>query len=164
VCDQADVLQRVADKNAGSKLHTGCHGQELSRINARTAKLQAELWSAVQVPDSAQPNVVALAVEGMNDVLNSQGYTQAAWWNRILAAGWGLMAAIAVCANALVGLGARNAKQGFTLLLILPLVVAIAFFLIADIDSPRGGFILVKPPNLLSLSAIAALALMKSAN
>ena len=54
--DQADVLQRVADKNAGSKLHTGCHGQELSRINARTAKLQAELWSAVQVPDSAQPN------------------------------------------------------------------------------------------------------------
>ena len=38
------------------------------------------------------------------------------------------------------------------MLLILPLVVAIAFFLIADIDSPRGGFILVKPPNLLSLS------------
>ena len=153
MCDQADVLQRVADKNAGSKLHTGCHGQELSRINARTEKLQAELWSAVQVPASAQPNaVVALAVEGMNDVLNSQGYTQAAWWNRIPAAGWGLMAAIAVCANALVGLGARNAKQEFTLLLILPLVVAIAFFLIADIDSQRGGFILVKPPNLLSLS------------
>lgn len=129
------------------------YGQELSRINARTAKLQAELWSAVQVPASAQPNaVVALAVEGMNDVLSSQGYTQAAWWNRIPAAGWGLMAAIAVCANALVGLGARNAKPEFTLLLILPLVVAIAFFLIADIDSPRGGFILVKPPNLLSLS------------
>ena len=95
-------------------------GQELSRINARTAKLQAELWSAVQVPASAQPNaVVALAVEGTNDVLNSQGYTQAAWWNRIPAAGWGLMAAIAVCANALVGLGARNAKQEFTLLLII---------------------------------------------
>ena len=64
-------------------------GQELSRINARTAKLQAELWSAVQVPASAQPNaVVALAVEGINDVLNSQGYTQAAWRNRIPAAGW----------------------------------------------------------------------------
>src|SRR2546430_17441339 len=27
--------------------------------------------------------VVALVISGMNDVLNSQGYTQAAWWNRI---------------------------------------------------------------------------------
>ena len=36
--------------------------------------------------------------------------------------------------------------------------------LIADIDSPRGGFIVVKPPNLLSLSQSLALALMKSAN
>jgi hypothetical protein len=34
----------------------------------------------------------------------------------------------------------------------LPLVVAIAFFLIADIDSPRSGVIRVVPQNLLSLS------------
>jgi len=140
-------------EGAGAAFYDTRYGQELSRINARTAKLQAELWSAVQVPASAQPNaVVALAVEGMNDVLNSQGYTQAAWWNRIPVAAWGLMAAIAICSNALVGLGARNTKREFTLLLILPLVVAIAFFLITDIDSPRGGFILVKPPNLPSLS------------
>ena len=40
----------------------------------------------------AQPTpVIALAVSGMNDVLNSQGYTQAAWWNRIPIAAWGLM-------------------------------------------------------------------------
>jgi hypothetical protein len=34
--------------------------------------------------------VGALVVSGMNDVLNSQGYTQAAWWNRIPDAAWGL--------------------------------------------------------------------------
>src|SRR5664280_1375664 len=57
---------------------------ELQQINADTAQLQAEMWSAVQVPAVAQPTpVIALAVAGMNDVLNSQGYTQAAWWNRI---------------------------------------------------------------------------------
>jgi hypothetical protein len=33
-----------------------------------------------------------------------------------------------------------------------PFVVAIAFFLISDIDSPRGGVILVHPQNLISLS------------
>jgi hypothetical protein len=36
--------------------------------------------------------------------------------------------------------------------LILPLIVAVAFFLIADIDSPRGGLIHVVPQNLISLA------------
>ena len=38
--------------------------------------------------------MISLAVAGMNDVLNSQGYTQAAW-NRIPKAAWSLMIAIA---------------------------------------------------------------------
>src|SRR5262245_16990205 len=127
--------------------------QGLVKIAAQTAKLQSELWSVVQIPAAAQPTpTAALAVSGMNDVFNSQGYTQAAWWNRIPVAAWALMAAIAICSNALVGYGARRPKDEFTLLLILPLVVAIAFFLIADIDSPRGGLILVNPQNLLTLA------------
>jgi len=127
--------------------------QQLREINTRTAQLQNDLWSAVQAPASAQPNpIMALAVSGMNDVLNSQGYTQAAWWNRIPHTAWGLMALIAVCCNLLAGYGARNTKGG-ALLLILPLIVSIAFLLIADIDSPRRGFINVSPQNLLSLSA-----------
>jgi hypothetical protein len=116
-------------------------------------KLQGELWSAVQGPAVAQPTPLsALAVAGMNDVLNSQGYTQAAWWNRIPYTAWGLMATIAVCCNVLIGYGARDAKAERTLLLVLPLVVAITFMLIADIDSPRGGFIRVQPLNLMSFS------------
>ena len=88
----------------------------------------------------------------MNDVLNSQGYTQAAWWNRIPIAAWGLMVAIAICCNLLIGYGARRPKGQGTLFLVLPLVVSISFFLIADIDSPRGGVIRVSPQNLESLS------------
>ncbi len=127
--------------------------QQLRQIDAQTAKLQAALWSSVRTPAVAQPEpVVALAVSGMNDVLNSQGYTQAAWWNRIPIAGWALMLAIAFCSNVLVGFGARNDKPKFILLLILPFVVSIAFLLIADIDSPRAGLIRVVPQNLLSLS------------
>ena len=127
--------------------------QQLRQINAQTAKLQTELWSAVQAAllPSRHP-LSRLAVAGMNDVLNSQGYTQAAWWNRIPLSAWGLMLAIAICANLLVGFGARKAIVGAILLPVLPLVVSIAFFLIADIDSPRGGVIRVNPQNLLSLS------------
>jgi hypothetical protein len=88
----------------------------------------------------------------MNDVLNSQGYTQAAWLNRIPIAAWALMTAIAICSTMLVGIGARGARAGSRLHLVLPLVISIAFFLIADIDSPRRGIIRVIPQNLLSLS------------
>jgi hypothetical protein len=127
--------------------------RELQHINADTAQLQAKMWSAVQTPAVAQPTpVIALAVSGMNDVLNSQGYTQAAWWNRIPVAAWGLLVATAISCNVLVGYGARGAKMKTALLLVLPLVVSISFLLIADIDSPRGGLIHVAPQNLVSLS------------
>lgn len=126
--------------------------QQILQINARTAQLQAELWSAVLAPAAAQPRpMVDLAVSGMNDVLNSEGYTQASWSNRIPAAAWLLMTVIAVCCNLLIGYGARDAKAERILLLVLPLIVSISFYLIADIDSPRGGVILVQPENLLSL-------------
>jgi hypothetical protein len=126
--------------------------RQLRQVAARRAQLQADLWNAVQAPAAAKPTpVIALAVAGMNDVLNSQGYTQAAWWNRIPSAAWGLMAVMAVGCNVLLGYGSRNAKAERLLLLILPIVVSLAFLLIADIDSPRGGVIRVHPQNLLSL-------------
>ena len=124
---------------------------ELQQIDAMTAQLQTELWSAVRTPAAASPTpVTALAVSGMNDVLNSQGYTQAAWWNRILSSAWGLMAAIALFCNLLIGYGAQRMWR--PLFLILPFAVAISFLLIADMDSPRRGLIQVQPQNLISLS------------
>ena len=133
--------------------YTTSNEQQLDQINISTAKLQNELWSSIQAVAAATPTpTVALAAQGMNDVLNSQGYTQAAWWNRIPDAAWGLMAAIAICCNVMVGFNARRIEAKPRRFFILPLVVAISFFLIADLDAPRGGVILVKPQNLESLS------------
>jgi hypothetical protein len=126
---------------------------ELQQVNDRTAQLQTKLLAAVLGPANATPTpIVALAVAGMNDVLNSQGYTQAAWWNRIPRAAWLLLAAIAACSHVLVGYGARDAKMERRLLLILPLLMSVCFFLIADIDSPRNGVIRVVPQNLLAIA------------
>ena len=52
----------------------------------------------------------------------------------------------------LLGLGARTATAASLVCLVLPLGVAIALFLIADIASPRRGVIRVVPQNLLRLS------------
>jgi len=125
--------------------------QKLRQIDAQVAQLQTQMWSAVAKPGAAQLSpVTALAVSGMNDVLNSQGYTQAAWWNRIPVSGWVLMALISIFCNILVGYGAHG-KRAF-LFMILPITLSISLFLIADIDSPRSGLIRVHPQNLESLA------------
>jgi hypothetical protein len=128
-------------------------GSQVSEAASETQKLQSELWSrVVQAAASQSTPVVALAVSGMNDVLNSQGYTQAAWWNRIPAAAWVLMGLIAIVSNLLLGYRERSA--GLLVLLVVPIVSSIAFFLIADIDSPRGGVIRVIPHNLIAVSQL----------
>lgn len=125
--------------------------KRLGELGAQTARLQAELWSAVTGPARANATPInAVLVMGMNDVLNSQSYTQAAWWNRIPVAAWGLVALISIFCNLLIGYGAHG-KKAF-LFLILPVALAISLFLIADIDSPHGGLIRVKPQNLESLA------------
>jgi hypothetical protein len=121
------------------------------QIGERTARLQAALWSAVRPSSVAQPTPVeALALAGMNDVINSQGYAQAAFWNRIPTAAWFLMGLIALCSSALMGY--RSGKAGRSLMFVPPLIVSFAFLLIADIDAPRHGLIEVRPQNLENLA------------
>ena len=151
----AEKIQALLRQYLGQRIqfYEVRYGERLQQIDAGTARLQNEMWFAVKGPALAQPTpVTALVVSGMNDVLNRQGYTQAAWWNRIPVAAWGLMILIGICCNLLLGFATRPAKARTFLLMVLPLVVSISFLLLADLDSPRGGIIRVHPQNLLSLS------------
>jgi len=124
------------------------NGPRIGEADPEGAKVQAGLWSAVSHAASVGPTpVVALAAAGMNDVLNSQGYTQAAWLNRIPLAAWTLMGLIGVFSNLLLGYRERSSTRLAPL--ILPFITSIAFFLIADIDSPVHGVIHVGPHNLI---------------
>jgi hypothetical protein len=128
---------------------------QLQQLGTSTAALQATLWKAVR--SAAQTDataVTALVVAGMNDVLNSKDYAQAAWWNRIPREAWILMAVIAAACNVLLGFVTRPLKSRVLILSTMPVVVSLAFFLIADIDSPRRGMIHIIPQNLLALSAM----------
>jgi hypothetical protein len=133
--------------------YTTRDNEALAKIIDATTRLQAEMWTTVKAPALANPNALTgMAVSGMNDVINSQGYTQAAWSNRIPAAAWTLLGILAVGTTMLVGVGMHR-NGGFPRLLIfLPAVISIAFFFISDIDSPRRGVIRVVPQNLISLA------------
>ena len=122
------------------------------QITQRTISIENAMWNELMPVARSQPSPnMALVISGLNDVINAHGYTQAPWWNRIPTAAWWLMAAVAICANALVGFGARNYKRNVGLFMIFPVMIAIAFFLISDIDSPRGGVIRIDPRNLIDL-------------
>ncbi len=57
------------------------------------------------------------------------------------------MVFVAMACNVLLGISER---RGVTLL-VLPVIISIPLFLIADMDSPRGGLVHVAPQNLTSL-------------
>jgi hypothetical protein len=58
--------------------------RRVAEIGQQTAIVKSKLWSAVLPTAASQPTpTTALVISGMNDVINAQGYTQAAWWNRI---------------------------------------------------------------------------------
>ena len=124
---------------------------QLRQIDDSTARLQSDLWAACLRPAAAAPTALtALAISGMNAVLDSQGYTLAAWRNRIPTSAWILMGLISICCSLMTGYGARRAQVRAIPFLALPLLISISFFLIADIDSPRGGLIRVHPQNLMT--------------
>jgi len=145
-----DLLNQYLDQRI--LFYSRQNKEKILEIQQKTDALQNALWSEVlPVARTQSTPAMALVVSGMNDVLNSQGYVQAAWWNRIPYPAWALMAAIALCANILVGFGARNFTKNIGLFMIFPFVTAVSFFLIADIDSPRGGVIRIEPRNLITL-------------
>jgi hypothetical protein len=143
------LLKQYLDKRI--QYYGSRNPEAIADSNAATMQLQNQLWAAVIAPTKAQPTPVsALVVAGMNDVLNAQGFAQAAWWNRIPAAAWILLVTISIFCNLLIGYGVRLKSE--LLFLILPIVLSISFFLIADIDSPRRGVIHIHAQNLESLA------------
>jgi hypothetical protein len=121
---------------------------------AETNRMQDRLWSAVVVPATANPNALtAIAATSMNDAINSQGYAQAAKWNRIPLGAWVLLCAIGLVATTMIGFRFQAHARQRMLMLIIPALISISMGLIADIDCPLGGVILIGPQNLTALAA-----------
>jgi hypothetical protein len=122
------------------------------RLDEEISALQSKLWEqAAQVAKTQPTPIGSLVVAGMNDVLNSQDYSEAARINHIPLGAWVLMILIAFFGCAVQGYGAKGRRRTALLMTILPVTISLSLALIADIDSPRGGIIHVQPQNLTRL-------------
>jgi hypothetical protein len=150
--EDAEKIRQLLRSYLNQRIAFYSGGEHANReASAETAKVRDELWSRVVHAASVQPSpVLALTISGMNEIFNAQTDTQAAWLNRIPVAAWALMVLIAIFANLL--LGYRERSSGRLALIVLPVIASIAFFLIADIDSPNVGVISVAPHNLVLTS------------
>ncbi len=139
---QQYVHQRIDEYQAAASI---------DQINASTKAIQHEMWSIVESAAAVRPNsITATVVVGMTDMIEAEGRATASWANRIPAEAWVLMLAIAICCCGLIAYDTRISVGGVSGYMILPVLVAISFFLIADLDSPHGGFIRVAPDNLIA--------------
>lgn len=144
---QAQLVDYLELRISRHRVHAS---HDTTELVAKTSHLQNEMWREIEDAAALNPNpVMATVVTGMNDVINTQGYSNAARYNRIPFPAWALMASIAVFANFLIGFGTE--KPRVFNLLIVPLAISVSFLLIADIDSPQGGLIRVAPQNLIVL-------------
>ncbi|MDR6201441.1 bestrophin-like domain [Paraburkholderia graminis] len=125
---------------------------ERKQLDGELAALQSKSWLQATHVGKSQPTPIgSLVVAGMNDVLNSQDYSEAARINHIPLGAWVLMIVIAVFGCAVQGYGAKGKRRTALLMTILPVTISLSLALIADIDSPRGGIIRVQPQNLARL-------------
>ena len=117
-----------------------------------SSRLQQELWkNLVEVLQSDGTPVTVAFMNSLNEVIDLDSQRLAALQNRIPSRVWMLITIVALIAVFTRGL---TLKRRFWLTLVLgPMTIAIAVGLIADVDSPRSGFIRVDQGPLYRLKA-----------
>ena len=144
-----DLIKKYLDERV--QFYSTRNSDRLAEIKEATAQIQNELWSQIQVAiGPLPPQLEGLFVSSMNDVVVSRLSTEAVWANRIPTGAWALIIITSIGCNLLIGFRAR--RTDWLVFLVMPVAVSISLFLIADLDSTRGGAIRVQPKNLITFS------------
>src|SRR4030095_478390 len=118
----------------------GNSSEELRQPLALTKELQTQLWSqAATLAQTSPTPVVALFLASLNEMIDVAEKRMAALENRIPLTIWTMLIVIGVMTCLMFGYATR--RRFWLVSLITPLVIAVVVGLIADLDSPRNGFI-----------------------
>lgn len=128
----------------------GTETRPLIRSLQHGSELQQQMWDTAMADAATRRDpATALFVSALNDTIDVSEKRTAALENRIPTAAWILLLFIGAVCCALVGVntGRRSAAVA------LPMVIAGVMMLIADLDSPRSGFIQVRQSSMERLAA-----------
>ena len=140
--DVQDLLRRYVDARIEFyEVMADKSGQQAEE--EATSRIQRELWShAVAAGKEAPTPIVATFVTSLNETIDLDAARLNALRTHVPGAVWLLVLMVAACGCCVsgYGAGASGARNGFTNVA-LPLLIAVAITLMADLDRPRGGII-----------------------
>jgi hypothetical protein len=124
---------------------------QLTAAIERSKALQSSLWKQAEESARQSPTpMTALFVASLNDTIDLSEKRLTALENRIPPTIWLMLLLIALLTCLISGYGQR--RRFWLIAVVSPLMIAIVMGLIADLDSPRSGFLRV---DLRSLDRLA---------
>jgi hypothetical protein len=132
------LLQYVAARQAYSRASRG--QQQLTTAIDRTKSTQTSLWQIAQ--ESARQDPTAITgrfVSSLNEMIDLSEKRLTALENRVPPTIWLMLLLIAFVTC--LPLGYWQRRRFWLVAVVIPLMIAIVMGLIADLDSPRSGFL-----------------------
>ncbi|MGV3344624.1 hypothetical protein ACGVWS_02355 [Enterobacteriaceae bacterium LUAb1] len=122
---------------------------------ARSRKTQRLLWNLATDPEvrNRTGSMIGSVLSAYNDLSVSEQKTEAEWRRQIPNAAWAVLMLFAVCSSFLTGYQYYGKQRRHFFVLMLPSLMALALFMIAEIDIPGKGIIRVTPNDLKDLYA-----------
>lgn len=118
-------------------------------IRMASIQMQTHMWGLISKIAKDNPNpVIVTALNASNDLYTAQQKTMASWRHQIPGVAWALLILFALCSNFMIGYNVRGKAGSNVLVCTMPLITALALFMIAEIDVPGKGLIQVTPDNL----------------
>lgn len=124
------------------------------RVSLQAAReKQAQLWQGVVQVAARNPTpVMASVLASYSSLYATLQETQADWRRQIPDAAWMVLVLFAACACFLSGYQYRGKASRHIFIILLPGLMTLALFMIAEIDLPGEGIIRVTPDDLQQLA------------
>ena len=113
---------------------------QLQQSQDQSTLIQSQLWDQAQAAAQSSPTpITALFIQSLNEMFDFSEKRMAALENRIPRSIWLMLAVIGLLTCLMFGYAAR--ARFWLVSIVIPLMIAVVMGLIADLDSPRNGFI-----------------------
>ena len=131
---RAYVTERVRFSTAS------LHAQELKESVMRTKDLQTQMWEqSVEASKIAPNTITSLFAQSLNEVIDLSEKRIALLENRVPPPIWIMLTLLSVLECLAAGICVR--RKSWFVIMISPLMIAIVMSLIADLNTPRSGFL-----------------------
>jgi len=137
-----ELLRQYVDARLGF-YEAGESREKLAEAEQLTSRIQGDLWTHAVAAAKAEPTAPVVSfITSLNDTIDCDASRMNALRTHVPGAVWMLVLAISVCGCCISGYaaGSSGVRNGFSSF-VLPLTIAVAITLIADLDRPRGGMI-----------------------